>query len=500
LGSTAIPKYQDLSFKLNFPHKKGSLSVFGLGGISRVDLLNKDIDTSNNLFGQEGEDLYFKSNVGMVGISHNLLINSTSYLKITLAGNIQTTGIINDSISFADNTTNPYYRNNSYQGKYSLILLYNKKFSAKHLLRIGGYIDQKFFSLSDSIYRQTQNKFIKLSDFNGSAYLLQPYAQWQYRPTNSITINAGIHANYFTLNNIYSLEPRAGIKYAFGKSNTLSFGYGMHSQLPPTDIYFEILTMADGTQARVNKNLDFSKAHHFVLGYDKILGEKIRLKSEVYYQALFNVPVDVQKNSYSLLNQGANFGVSFPDSLQNTGSGYNVGGEITLEKFFSKGYYFLITASLYNSKYKGNDGIERNTAFNGNYLFNVLGGREFKLGKKNTDGERGMRNLITLDVRTTVNGGQWYTPVNVPISQFVGEQVLDDTKAYSLQYPAYFRIDFKIGFKHNGKKTTQQWSVDLRNLTNQQNVFIRKYDVASNSYRTSYQTGFIPVVQYRIEF
>lgn len=499
-GSTAIPKYQDLSFKLNFPHKKGSLAVFGIGGISRVDLLNKDIDTSNNLFGQEGEDLYFKSNVGMVGISHNLLINSTSYLKITLAGNIQTTGIINDSISFADKTTNPFYRNNSYQGKYSLIFLYNKKFSAKHLLRIGGYIDQKFFSLSDSIYRQTQNKFIKLSDFNGSAYLLQPYAQWQYRPTNSITINAGVHANYFTLNNIYSIEPRAGIKYAFGKSNTLSLGYGLHSQLPPTDIYFEILTLADGTQARVNKNLDFSKAHHFVLGYDKILGEKIRLKSEVYYQTLFNVPVDVQKNSYSLLNQGANFGVSFPDSLQNTGTGYNVGGEITLEKFFSKGYYFLITASLYNSKYKGNDGIERNTAFNGNYLFNVLGGREFKLGKKNTAGERSMKNLITLDVRTTVNGGQWYTPVNVPISQFVGEQVLDDTKAYSLQYPAYFRIDFKIGFKHNGKKTTQQWSVDLRNLTNQQNVFIRKYDVASNSYRTSYQTGFIPVVQYRIEF
>jgi hypothetical protein len=489
-GSTAIPKYQDLSFKFNFPHKKGSLSVFGMGGLSNVDLLNKDIDTTNNLFGQEGEDLYFKSKVGMVGISHNWLINTTSFLRVTVATSIQTTGIINDSISYIDKTTNAYYRNNSHQGKHSLILLYNKKFNAKHLLRLGSYIDQRFFSLSDSIYRATLDQFIKLSDFNGNTYLLQPYAQWQFRPTNAITINTGIHYLHFTLNNKYSIEPRAGIKYAFGNNNSLSLGYGLHSQLPPTDIYFELLRLNDGSLVRANKNLGFSKAQHFVLGYDKILGEKIRLKSEVYYQHLYEVPVDVQKNSYSLLNQGANFGIGFPDSLQNTGTGYNYGAELTLEKFFS----------VYQSKYKGNDGIERNTAFNGNYLINVLGGKEFSLGKKDENGNRSAKNLLTIDLRMTVNGGQWYTPVNESVSQLVGETVLDDSKAYTIQYPAYFRTDFKIGFKHNGKKTTQQWSIDFRNLTNQQNVFNRKYDIATNSYRTSYQTGFLPVMQYRIEF
>lgn len=499
-GSTAIPKYQDLSFKFNFPHKKGSLSVFGMGGLSNVDLLNKDIDTTNNLFAQEGEDLYFKSKVGMVGISHNWLINTTSFLRVTVATSIQTTGIINDSISYIDKTTNAYYRNNSHQGKHSLILLYNKKFNAKHLLRLGSYIDQRFFSLSDSIYRATLDQFIKLSDFNGNAYLLQPYAQWQFRPTNAITINTGIHYLHFTLNNKYSIEPRAGIKYAFGNNNSLSLGYGLHSQLPPTDIYFELLRLNDGSLVRANKNLGFSKAQHFVLGYDKILGEKIRLKSEVYYQHLYEVPVDVQKNSYSLLNQGANFGIGFPDSLQNTGTGYNYGAELTLEKFFSKGYYYLATVSVYQSKYKGNDGIERNTAFNGNYLINVLGGKEFSLGKKDENGNRSAKNLLTIDLRMTVNGGQWYTPVNESVSQLVGETVLDDSKAYTIQYPAYFRTDFKIGFKHNGKKTTQQWSIDFRNLTNQQNVFNRKYDIATNSYRTSYQTGFLPVMQYRIEF
>jgi hypothetical protein len=499
-GSTAVPKYQDLNFKLNFPHKKGSLSVFGLGGISHVDLLSKDIDTSNNLFAQQGENLYFRSKVGMVGVSHNLLINTTSFFKITVGATAQSTNIINDSISFTDLIARPLYRNNSIRAKYSLILLYNKKFSAKHLLRIGSYIDQQYFSLSDSVYQGMQNKFVTLSDFKGSAYLLQPYTQWQWRPTNKLTVNLGVHTMYYTINKKTSVEPRAGIKYGFGHNNSISLGYGLHSQVAPSNVYFKQLLLTDGTYARVNSNLNFGKAHHLVLGYDKILGEKVRLKTEIYYQLLFNIPVDVNTNSYSILNQGANFGIGFPDSLKNTGTGSNKGFELTFEKFFSKGYYYLLTVSLYDSKYKGSDGIERNTAFNGNYLVNVLGGKEFALGKKDADGKRSMKNILTLDVRSTVNGGQWYTPANENISKLVGQVVLDDSKAFSLHYPAYFRVDFKIGFKHNGKKTTQQWSVDLRNVTNHQNVFTRQFDPKSGSYYTTFQTGFLPVAQYRIEF
>jgi hypothetical protein len=40
---------------------------------------------------------------------------------------------------------------------------------------------------------------------------------------------------------------------------------------------------------------------------------------------------------------------------------------------------WLITASVYESKYKGYDNIERNTAFNGNFSFNALFGYEWKI-------------------------------------------------------------------------------------------------------------------------
>jgi len=66
----------------------------------------------------------------------------------------------------------------------------------------------------------------------------------------------------------------------------------------------------------------------------------------------------------------------------NEGTGENYGLEFTLERFFSKGYYVLGTASLFQSTYKGSDGIERSTAFNGQYVLNLLGGKEFRLKRE----------------------------------------------------------------------------------------------------------------------
>ena len=131
-----------------------------------------------------------------------------------------------------------------------------------------------------------------------------------------------------------------------------------------------------------NKNLDFTKSQHFVLGYDLQPFKDWRLKTEIYYQQLSNVPVNTFSSSYSMLNTGSSFKTELEDNLTNTGTGKNYGAEVTIEKFFSNGYYGLFTSSLYSSKYKGSDGIERNTAFNGNYVFNALAGKEFKIKAK----------------------------------------------------------------------------------------------------------------------
>jgi len=233
-----------------------------------------------------------------------------------------------------------------------------------------------------------------------------------------------------------------------------------------------------------------------VLGYNFQPFKDWRLKAEAYYQHIYNVPVNTFLSSYSMLNTGASFKTELEDSLTNSGTGRNYGLELTIEKFFSNGYYGLFTSSIYQSKYTASDGIERNTAFNGQYVYNILAGKEWKVGAEK-------RNKISADLKVTNAGGRYYTPIDLEASQMTGhEQLAGDEYAYTSTYPNYFRMDFKIGYTLNsrGKKLSQSFSLDLQNVTNNDNVFSESYDDRSKSINTTYQLGFFPNFIYKIQF
>jgi hypothetical protein len=212
----------------------------------------------------------------------------------------------------------------------------------------------------------------------------------------------------------------------------------------------------------------------------------------VYYQALFNVPVNTYSSSYSMLNTGSNYKPDLTDSLTNSGTGRNYGVELTVEKFFSKGYYGLFTSSIYNSKYTASDGKERNTAYNGKYVFNFLVGKEIKVGTGN-------RNALTIDLKVTNAGGRYYTPTDTQRPPTPG---FSDTYAYSSRYSSYLRIDAKVGYTLNSrsKKLSQSLSLDIQNITNHDNIYSYNYDDKTNTIKATYQLGFFPNFIYRVQF
>ena len=217
----------------------------------------------------------------------------------------------------------------------------------------------------------------------------------------------------------------------------------------------------------------------------------------MYAQLLSNIAIsDTTKNSFSVLNEGASFVPTQQGRLANKGTGTNYGAELTIEKFFTKGYYGLLTASVYEAKYKGSDGIERNTAFNGRYTFNFLAGKEFKVGKEK-------QNAFSIDTKFTTAGGRHYTPVDLAASQLAQQQILQgDAYAYSQQLPNYYRWDLKFGFRYNSKKHKISHSIffDLQNITGQKNIFAKQYNKLSNQINTTYQNGFLPNFVYKVQF
>lgn len=496
---TAVPEYQDLSFKFNFPIRgKGQFSVFGLGGRSNIDLVSSDSgENDDNLYSGDDQDVYTKTNSGIVGLSQTYIFNPKMYVKATVAASgIQNQDVV-DSISLEDRSIHSFYNEDNINTRLMTSLLWNYKLNARHNFRAGIYANQLRSNVQDSVFRSSQNRFEVLRDVDANTWLLQPYAHWQMRFSERLTFNTGLSMQYLAQTNSFSPEPRLGVKWSLSPVQSLSFGYGLHTQIAPLLFFHRQVRQADGSYAKPNTDLDFTRAHHLVLGYDWIFTETMRLKVETYYQEISDAIVEVSPSSYSNLNSGS-FTTGIPDSLNNGGSGRNIGLELTLEKFLDRGLYYLVTASLYDSEYTGSDDVTRKTAFAGNYVLNVLGGKEFVL---NTDAEnRKQRNSITVDLKTTVAGGQRYTPIDLELSRQVGDARYIEDEAFSQQFRDYFRFDVRVAFRMESRKFSQEWAFDVQNVTNQQNLYFQRYNARSGNVEDTYQLGLFPIVQYKIEF
>jgi len=491
IGTTALPSYQDLSFNVSSGNSKlGKFTLFGILATSSIKI---DGGSTSSLYGNgSGHDL--SSQIGIIGLKHFKQINSNSYFSSNIGLNYSKSGQTDYDFDRMADSAYTKSENKVTKTGYNFATSYNSKINSKLFVKIG--IQDELIGLN-LYYREKMDilsDWNQIWDYDSYTNLAQAYAHAKYSFSDKLTLNAGVHSQLFFLNNSLSVEPRLGLKYDIDNKSSLTLGYGLHSQMQPINVYFLQSQVADGSYVYNNENLDFTKSHHFVLGYDLQPFKDWRLKTEVYYQSLYNVPVNTFSSSYSMLNTGAGFKTDLEDSLANNGTGTNYGLELTIEKFFSHGYYGLFTSSIYSSKYVGSDGVERNTAFNGKYVFNILGGKEWNVGSEK-------RNKISVDIKCTNAGGRAYTPIDLEASISVGHEQLS-SDAYSDFYPNYFRLDFKLGYTHNSrtKKLSQSFSIDLQNITNNKNVFSQSYDDQSKSINTTYQLGFFPNVIYKIQF
>ena len=161
-------------------------------------------------------------------------------------------------------------------------------------------------------------------------------------------INTFVYVMNVLFNGKVAIEPRIAMRWALNNSNSVHVGYGKHSVTERLHNYYSKVKLEDGSVVEPNHDLDLLKAHHFVLGYEKRFTENLMVKVEAYFQYLYNLPVEnLDTSYYATINEGVEY--RYVD-LVNKGRGRNFGIELTLERFFANSYYYLINASLYNSK------------------------------------------------------------------------------------------------------------------------------------------------------
>lgn len=473
--------YQDLSFKLNFPTKQsGTFSAFGIGLKDFTGLYaKKDTTKWETISDKQSQNISFF--MGTFGVSHQYFINKKTFIKTILANTSNGIDFSIDELQKNGNF-NPYSKVKSQFSNFILSSTINTKANAKYHSKSG-------FTITRMGYRLSLNqKGENIVDENGSQFLVSAYSNSTYNFSNQITLNFGLNSQLFTLNQHYTIEPRLGIKYQFKPNQTLSFGYGLHSRLEKLNYYFaKNSSIGNGA---INKNLDFTKAHHLVLGYGVNFAENLYLKVESYYQYLFDVPV-IKDSSFSFINLTNNW--FFNQKLENTGKGKNYGIDISFDKYLNDGLYYSATASIFKSAYRGGDKIWRNTRFDRGYVFNFLIGKEWHLGSfKNRS--------FSANAQFSYQGGDWYSPTNPIQSSQEQSVVFDENNAFTKKLSPSFVMHLSFVYLINKKKNTQELALKILNAGQYAEFYDFQFNFKTQQVQQHREAIIIPNLSYKIEF
>ena len=512
-----VPKFQDMAFKVALPTKNyGKFSLFGLGGWSSFlfeevtpNVWNTPGDRASN--SEITEDYEKGAYLANTGLTHVISVSKNAFLKSTLAFSAEgisddvfesrTIKIFNDAgehLRDSVSTGNPNFQSQLRKSTYRGATTLNLKLNARHKLQVGTKYALFDYDFEQSQLRDSTNQLFKVVDFRENISTVRNFISWKFRLNENITLVSGLHNMNVLYNNKSTLEPRVALKWQLNPTNSFHAGYGSHSNMESIHNYFAKVERPDGTIVEPNQDLGLLKAHHYVIGYEKRFSTNLLAKVEVYYQDLYNLPVENNDTSfYATINEGVEF--RYVD-LVNEGTGRNYGVEVTFERFFSKGYYYFANVSVFESKYKALDGKERNTAYNGNYLFNILAGKEFDgLGKK-------QNRTLGLNTKIFFGGGKKVIPLlrdeegNLAVDPASG-RFYDYNKAYEDKIEDIYQVTLSASYKVNRPKATHEIFLNLDNLTNHQGRLTEYYDESEpNSIGYSTQFGFFPNLLYRVYF
>lgn len=484
-----VPKYQDLSYKIYLPTKKlGTFSLFGLGGKSKI---------TEEEFAEDNEDLllqrgYYNADMGVTGITQYWPLSEKTYLQNSFT--ISTNGSGYDG--FKPNESNELRQVDEFSmNKRSIKAAssINHKFNARHTVQAGFIFTQHSFDFYNNSYETESDSYVTNQDSKGKAEQYQGYASWRFRPTNDISLVSGFHVQKVSLSSEISVEPRISARWQFHPRQAITAGFGVHGKMESLPNYFAIVDDGNGGYGKPNTNLKMNKARHFVAGYENKLSENLFLKIEGYYQQLYHLPVENDpSSSYSLVNEVEGF---TDRALVNKGTGRNMGMELTLERYFANDYYFLVSTSLFDSRYKALDGVERNTRFNSNVIANVLVGKEFHLNSK-----KAKNKVIGINAKISSLGARRYTPIDVEQSALKNETVYFEDQAFSQKGDIVFLANIAVSYRIDNRRISQELKLDIQNVTNNDAKLGYYYNDNTGEVESSDQLPLLPVLSYTIHF
>lgn len=467
------PAYRDLNYAIDIPLKRaGLMTLWGLAGAN--DTEDEKLTTQD----------YSNSLMSVIGLSYKLPTKNGHLSTVLALTNESSTYRKNEIMANAwKNTRDQQYRYPNFRMNATYVLKFNTSLSAK----FGINVSQLSFELTDN--RWDGKKLVNYLNESNYTFYLQQFGQIIKKWTPSFQTTMGLHAYQFSLNQSKEIEPRMAIALENKSGGRIGLGIGWHSRIEPISTYLFKKYLPNGSFSQPNINITPSQALHQVISYDQRMGEHTRMKFEAYLQNINQVPVDTLRTGlFSMVNYSS----GIPSQvLENAGKGINKGIELTLERFLADDFYYLITASLFDSKFQNKDLKWRNTQFNNLFASTILVGKDFKLAKQKS---------LSMNIRYLIRGGNRYTPINLAESIKRNTTVNVSSKAFEAQYPNFERIDISVAYRINKLNRTWSFRLDLQNVLNTKNVIEERYDSSLRGLSYRYALPLIPIISSQLEF
>lgn len=487
LDFNGVPKYQDGSFNVALPiGKRHYITMFGLGGISNISQTETDEEDESIVLSRGNFGAY----MGVSGINHTFFVSDNVFIRSSVAMSLS--GQTSDYDMKEDEGFRDVEDIDLNKNSVRVASTLNYKLDARNKFETGIILSRLGYNSTVDLFNFERQQMENWLNDEGSTETLQGFASWKLRFSEALTMTSGVHYFLFALNNTQSVEPRLGLKYDLNNRQSLFAGFGLHSRLEPVSAYLAKQQQDNGQVLQPNKDLRATKAAHYVTGFSQALDQNTHLKLEAYYQQLYDVPIENDPaSSFSLINSSGAF---VNETLVNNGTGRNYGVELTLEQYLHRGFYYMSTVSLYRSLYTAGDGIERSSAFDGNYIVNVLGGKEFKVGSD------AKNRVLFVNGKAALIGGQRYTPIDLEASRALGSEVRDDANPFSAKGDDVFFVNLAIGTRRDRAKTTSEFKIDVTNLTNNQAVVTEYFVAGTGNIVKAYQLAMLPNIVYTLKF
>jgi hypothetical protein len=482
-------RYQDLSFKINLPTRKAG--VFSLWGIGTSDGFVNNLPDDLSDYDYIPTESTARQYMGAAGLGHKIFLSGNMYLKSTFAVTHANNHTMTDL--FDSNRQNPQRIQDMLDRNTSLIFrsYLNTKFNARHTNRTGitltGLLYDDNYNIVPNLPYANGEPMTNFADANGNSLLVSAFSQSSYQINKHLTAQYGLNVQYFALNRRWTVENRASIRWQPVVRHLFALAVGAHSRHERLDYYF--VTTPETGDSMVNIDLDFAKAYHVVLSYDWHVSDNVHFRVEPYFQHLYNVPV-VPGSGVSIINQTDFY---MTHHLVNGGKGQNMGIDFTFERYLKDGFYYMLTASVFDSKYSGGDGVWRNTRYNRHFLTNVLVGKEWMLG-------RNRQNVLGVNLRLNWMGGGYYTPLDDAASLAEQRPVEDESRTMGSEHPAAFIAHATVSYKINRPGLAHEFGVKMLNFTGQKEFVNFDYNYRTGQMDRTTAAISIPNIYYKISF